>query len=114
MTHRAKVILLRLALVFVVVSSSQRADQGWQRREIDLVEVRGSTLVVGGHCHGDARVRVDEGPEEVVLTLEVDGEPRGECHDTVQAELDGAVDGRRLVDSTTGAPAPRGRHDGAG
>lgn len=74
------------------------------------MEVRGSSLAVGPHCHEDARVRLDEGPDEVRLTFEVRGESMGDCYDTVEVELDGPLDDRPLVDAETGMPVRTGRH----
>jgi hypothetical protein len=78
---------------------------GWEDLSIGSVSVAGDgrSLEVGWYCHEQAVVDVEESENEVRLTLRARGY-RGDCATAETVVLSLPLDGRRVIDATTGAP----------
>ncbi|MCB0995205.1 MAG: hypothetical protein KDB21_08955 [Acidimicrobiales bacterium] len=101
-------IVLLVAMLGAVAASQWWENNRWHDLGIGSVVVHDDLdLSVGGACHSDVRVKVDESATEVTLRLQGQGEWLGDCAMGATATLDAPLGDRELIDATTREPVPR-------
>lgn len=101
---------IRLALVVVAVTAAGCQGDDWETQPVGQVEVDGARLIVGVHCHPDARATATESNDTIEVTFEVSGDYMGDCYDVATVELERPLGDRQVLDASTGEPVLVGPH----
>ena len=107
-------LLLAVIGVGLLISPGCGGD-GWADQPISHVTASGDgrTLDVGWHCHREVRATAEESDDEVRIRLRVHTY-KGDCAATESVTLAAPLDGRTLIDATTGevvTPCPAAMSD---